>query len=120
MMDTEAGALAWMLNDTGFGDNGKSKQGNSQANPAASIKIMKPQKFKNPDLEEFNPNFENTKRVKLYDYKGKNNTIVNKGSKKWLVDDYKVNNYDYKKRKYSLNQFLPVIGFTALAYGRDI
>jgi len=55
-------------------------------------------------------NFENKKKVKLYDYKGKDNTIVNKGSKKWLVDDYEINNYDYKKRKYSVNQILPVIG----------
>lgn len=55
-------------------------------------------------------NFENTKNVKIYDYKGKNNTIINKASKKWLVDDYKINNYDYKKRKYSINQFLPLIG----------
>lgn len=55
-------------------------------------------------------NFENTKKVKLYDYKGKNNTIVNNKSKKWLVDDYEINNYDYKKRKYSINQFLPIIG----------
>ncbi|MBF8150593.1 metallophosphatase [Winogradskyella sp. F6397] len=55
-------------------------------------------------------NFENTKKVKLYDYKGKNNTIVNKRSKKWLVDDYGINNYDYKKRKYSMNQFLPILG----------
>jgi len=55
-------------------------------------------------------NFENTKKVKLYDYKGKNNTIVNKSSKKWLVDDYEINNYDYKKRKYSINQLLPIIG----------
>ncbi|WP_405222712.1 metallophosphatase [Dokdonia sp. Asnod1-B02] len=55
-------------------------------------------------------NFKNTKKVKLYDYKGKNNTIVNSKSKKWLVDDYEINNYDYKKRKYSINQFLPIIG----------
>ena len=55
-------------------------------------------------------NFENTKKVKLYDYKGKNNTIVNKRSKKWLVNDYEINNYDYKKRKHSVNQILPVIG----------
>ncbi|MFT6416574.1 MAG: hypothetical protein ACJARZ_001924 [Dokdonia sp.] len=55
-------------------------------------------------------NFDNTKKVKLYDYKGKNNTIVNKASKKWLVDDYEINNYDYKKRKYSINQFLPILG----------
>ncbi|WP_179338728.1 metallophosphatase [Winogradskyella ludwigii] len=55
-------------------------------------------------------NFENTKKVKLYDYKGKDNTIVNKHSRKWLVDDYGINNYDYKKRKYSMNQFLPILG----------
>lgn len=55
-------------------------------------------------------NFENTKKVKLYDYKDKNNTIVNKHSKKWLVNDYGINNYDYKKRKYSMNQFLPILG----------
>ena len=55
-------------------------------------------------------NFENTKKVKLYDYKGKDNTIVNKNSRKWLVDDYEINEYDYKKRKYSINQFLPIIG----------
>ncbi|EDM42925.1 outer membrane protein [unidentified eubacterium SCB49] len=55
-------------------------------------------------------NFENTKKVKLYDYKSKDNTIINKKSRKWLVDDYKINNYDYKKRKYSINQFLPVLG----------
>ncbi|WP_298544548.1 metallophosphatase [uncultured Aquimarina sp.] len=55
--------------------------------------------------------FKNTKRIKLYDYKNKNNTIVNKRSKKWLVDDYDVNNYDYKKTKYSFNQILPLIAF---------
>ncbi|MEP0731711.1 MAG: metallophosphatase, partial [Nonlabens ulvanivorans] len=55
-------------------------------------------------------NFENIKKVKLYDYKGKDNTIVNKKSKKWLVDDYEINNYDYKKRKYGINQILPIIG----------
>ena len=54
--------------------------------------------------------FENTKKIKIYDYKGKENTILNKASKKWLVDSYKVNNYDYKKRKYAVNQFLPIIG----------
>jgi len=55
-------------------------------------------------------NFENTKKVKLYDYKSKDNTILNKRSKKWLVDDYTISNYDYKKRKYSKNQLLPIIG----------
>ncbi|WP_299186937.1 metallophosphatase [uncultured Aquimarina sp.] len=56
-------------------------------------------------------NFKNTKKIKLYDYKSKNNTIVNKRSKKWLVDDYDINNYDYKKRKYSFNQILPLIAY---------
>ncbi|MEP0263030.1 metallophosphatase [Dokdonia sp.] len=54
--------------------------------------------------------FENTKKIKIYDYKGKENTILNNASKKWLVDSYEINNYDYKKRKYSVNQFLPIIG----------
>ncbi|MDY8134543.1 metallophosphatase [Aquimarina sp. 2201CG5-10] len=55
--------------------------------------------------------FENTKKVKIYDYKSKNNTIINKRSKKWLVDDYGINNYDHKKRKYNFNQILPLIAF---------
>ena len=55
--------------------------------------------------------FKNTKKVKLYDYKSKENTIVNKGSKKWLVDDYSLNNYDQRKVKHSLNQLLPLLSF---------
>ena len=58
-------------------------------------------------------NFDNTKKVKIYDYAGKDNTIVNNKSKRWLVDDYEINNYDYKKRKYSINQIIPVIGVNA-------
>ncbi len=54
--------------------------------------------------------FKNTKKIKIYDYKNKENTIVNKRSKKWLVDDYEINNYDYKKRKENVNQLLPIIG----------
>lgn len=53
--------------------------------------------------------FKNTKKVKLYDYASKKNTIVNKRSRKWLVDDYDVNNYDHKKLKHSANQILPII-----------
>lgn len=56
-------------------------------------------------------NFKNIRKVKLYDYNRKNNTIVNKRSKKWLVDDYELNNYDHKKRKYDFNQLLPIIAF---------
>lgn len=55
--------------------------------------------------------FQNTRRVKLYDYESKKNTIVNKGSKNWLVDDYDINNYDHRKVKYSVNQLLPIIAF---------
>ncbi|WP_109433844.1 metallophosphatase [Aquimarina sp. AU119] len=69
-----------------------------------SIKIMGGKKNDTYD-------FQNTQKVKLYDYKGKNNTIINKRSKKWLVDNYKINNYDHKKRKYNFNQLLPLIAF---------
>lgn len=54
--------------------------------------------------------FKNTKRVKLYDYKSKENTVVNKRSKKWLVDDYELNNYDHKKVKHTVSQILPLLG----------
>ncbi len=53
--------------------------------------------------------FKNTKKVKLYDYKKKENTIVNKRSKKWLVDDYDINNYDHHKVKHSFDQILPIV-----------
>lgn len=56
-------------------------------------------------------NFKNTRKVKLYDYKSKENTIVNKASKKWLVNDYGINNYDHRKVKHSFNQLLPIIAF---------
>ncbi len=55
-------------------------------------------------------NFKNTKKIKIYDFKGKENTITNKKSKKWLVDDYEINTYDHKKRKYNMNAFLPIVG----------
>lgn len=53
--------------------------------------------------------FKNTRKVKLYDYKSKKNTIVNKRSKKWLVDDFEVNAFDPTKVKHSANQILPII-----------
>lgn len=55
-------------------------------------------------------NFQNTKKIKIYDFKGKENTIVNKKSKKWLVDDYEINTYDYKKRKHNVNALVPIVG----------
>ncbi|MBP0904290.1 metallophosphoesterase [Mariniflexile gromovii] len=55
-------------------------------------------------------NIENGNKIKIYDYKSKNNEFVNlKGDIK-LTDDYETNVYDYKKLKNSSNQFLPTIG----------
>jgi len=52
----------------------------------------------------------NGNKVKVYDYKKKENTFVtNKGSKK-LTDDYETNVYDYKKLKNSIDQIIPTIG----------
>lgn len=55
--------------------------------------------------------FRNTKKVKLYDYRTKPNTIVNNRSKKWLVDDYEINDFDHTKMKHSTNQILPLIAY---------
>ncbi|MEH6405664.1 MAG: metallophosphatase [Leeuwenhoekiella sp.] len=55
--------------------------------------------------------FENTTKVKLYDYKSKKNTIENPASHKWLVDSYDINNYNPKKRKYSQNVIMPALAF---------
>lgn len=56
-------------------------------------------------------NFKTTRKVKLYDFKSKNNTIINPKSKKWLTDSYDINTYDYQKRKYTENVVFPSIGF---------
>ena len=53
--------------------------------------------------------FKNTNKVKLYDYKSKENTIVNRRSRKWLVDDYGINNYDHRKVKHNFDQILPIL-----------
>ncbi|MDT7830233.1 BamA/TamA family outer membrane protein [Pricia sp. S334] len=55
--------------------------------------------------------FENPRKVKLYDYKSKDITITNPKSKKWLTDSYDVNTYDYRKRKYTENVLLPRVGY---------
>lgn len=55
--------------------------------------------------------FKNHKRIKLYDYYSKPNTVVNPKSSKWLVDDYDINTYDHKKLKHIQNQVLPILGF---------
>ena len=56
-------------------------------------------------------NILNGKKVKIYDYKSKNNTFVTSNGKVKLTDDYETNVYDYKKLK--KNQFMisPTIGF---------
>lgn len=55
--------------------------------------------------------FKNTRKVKLYDYKSRPNTILNKHSNKWLVDDYEINDFDHTKMKHSTNQILPLIAY---------
>lgn len=56
-------------------------------------------------------NFSNPRKAKLYDYKSRKNTITNTRSRKWLVDSYDINHYDYKKRKYHENRILPYADF---------
>lgn len=52
----------------------------------------------------------NGNRIKVYDFKKKENIFVsNKGGKK-LTDDYETNVYNYKKLKYNSNQLIPIIG----------
>lgn len=55
--------------------------------------------------------FENTKKVKLYDYQSEKTTILNPRSNKWLVDSYDINHYDYEKRKYDENVLFPSVGY---------
>jgi len=57
-------------------------------------------------------NFENSRKTKLYDYKSKKNTIV-KAGKKWLIDSYEINNFNFLKRKTSNNSVFPAIGFSS-------
>ncbi|SNR38519.1 metallophosphoesterase [Lutibacter flavus] len=53
---------------------------------------------------------ENGKRVTVYDFKSKKNTIVKNKARLKLVNDYETNVYNYKKLKYSQNQLIPAIG----------
>ncbi len=55
--------------------------------------------------------FQNKKKVKLYDFKSSKNEIVQPGSRKLLVDSYKINNFYYKKFKYSTFKALPYVNF---------
>ncbi len=55
---------------------------------------------------------ENGKKVKIYDYKSKKNTVnVQHCTAVHLKDDYELNEYHYKKPKYNHTFLLPMIGF---------
>lgn len=54
--------------------------------------------------------FDRKTKTKVYDYKSKNNTFKNVGSKR-LTDSYEINNYDPTRKKYSSNVVLPSLGF---------
>ena len=55
---------------------------------------------------------ENGKKVKIYDFKSKENTyILDHKTKTVLTDDYQTNLYDYKKPKYNAFSGLPTVGF---------
>lgn len=55
---------------------------------------------------------ENGKKVKIYDYKSKKNTVTAQGSAAiHLKDDYELNEYHYKKPKYSHTFIVPAVGF---------
>ncbi|PHR72163.1 MAG: phosphoesterase [Lutibacter sp.] len=53
---------------------------------------------------------ESSKRVTIYDYKTKKNTFNTTKGKRKLFNNYEANTYNYKKLKYSKNQFTPIIG----------
>ncbi|MBZ9729963.1 metallophosphatase [Salegentibacter sp. JZCK2] len=51
--------------------------------------------------------FDNTRKIKIYDHKSKENTIKNPKSRRWLVDAYDINTFDPDKRKRSENKIMP-------------
>ncbi len=53
---------------------------------------------------------ENGKKVTIYDYKTKKNTITKNNGKLKLTNNYKINTYNYKKIKRSQNQLIPSVG----------
>lgn len=55
--------------------------------------------------------FGNKRKVKLYDFKGSENKIVQPGSRKLLVDSYEINNFHYNKFRYSTFKALPYANF---------
>ena len=57
--------------------------------------------------------FDNTKKVKLYDYKSRESNITNSKSKKWLVDSYEINTFQYQKRKHTINKLVPIADYVS-------
>ena len=57
--------------------------------------------------------FQNKRRVKLYDYRSKENTIKTKGARKMLVDSYDINNYDPNKKKIRQYTVMPSADFNS-------
>ncbi|MGW1454188.1 MULTISPECIES: BamA/TamA family outer membrane protein [Salegentibacter] len=55
--------------------------------------------------------FQNTRKIKLFDHKSKENTIINSASRKWLVDDYEINTFNPDKRKRSENKIMPQVDY---------
>lgn len=54
---------------------------------------------------------ENGRRVKLYDFKSKDNTFNSANAAKRLTDDYETNSYDYKKPDYNFWVGYPMVGY---------
>ena len=50
------------------------------------------------------------KKVKVYDFKSKKNSIENNRLSVKLTDDYETNIYDHKKLKFNSNQIIPTFG----------
>ena len=61
----------------------------------------------NNDVYEINE----TKKVKVYDYKSKKSTFKTPNVNKKLTDDYSTNIYDYKKIRSFKNSLSPAIGY---------
>ena len=54
---------------------------------------------------------ESGKRVTMYDYKSKKNTVVTKKGKVRFADDYEKNIFDEKKFYENTNSFIPMLGY---------
>ncbi|MGB6082627.1 metallophosphoesterase [Moheibacter sp.] len=55
---------------------------------------------------------QNGKKIIVYDYKTRNNTIENQGNARVrLTDNYNLNNYDYRKPQYDVLFALPGVGY---------